>query len=134
MRETAPPRADPLPVSERAAGASDGSSPRRPVGATVRAFGAGALALVALGGIAYRFWLAMGPLGRAPTSDETVVGLMALHLWDAHEMQAFYWHQPYGGTLQTWLMAPVVGAFGTTIFSLRFVTTLEGIAAAFVTW
>lgn len=134
MRETAPPRADPLPASERDADASDAPPPRRPVGAAVRGFGVAAVVLVALGGIAYRFWLAMGPLGRAPTSDETVVGLMALHLWDAHEMQAFYWHQPYGGTLQTWLMAPVVGAFGTTVFSLRFVTTLEGIAAAFVTW
>ena len=100
----------------------------------MRVVGAIALALVVAAGIGYRFWLALGPLGRAPTSDETVVGLMALHLWRNHELHAFYWHQPYGGTLQTWLMAPFVGMFGTSIFSLRLVTTLEGIVAPIVTW
>jgi hypothetical protein len=136
MRETASPRAEPLPAwtDERGPARPDvASPPRHPVMST-RTFGVVVLILVVLGGVVYRFWLALGPLGQAPTSDETVVGLMALHLWRNHEIQAFYWHQPYGGTLQTWLMAPFVGAFGPSIFTLRFVTTVEGIAAPIITW
>jgi hypothetical protein len=136
MRESAPPRAEPAPApdEEREPDEPDLAPAPPPPLTSARVFAAVVLAFVVLGGIGYRFWLALGPLGRAPTSDETVVGLMALHLWRNHEMQAFYWHQPYGGTLQTWLMAPFVGMFGTSIFSLRLVTTLEGIAAPIITW
>jgi dolichyl-phosphate-mannose-protein mannosyltransferase len=140
MRETAPPRGDPVSSPEHEdeheheSETAVAADRRRPPLASARTFGAIAIALLVAGGVAYRFWLALGPLGQAPNSDETVVGLMALHLWRHHEVQTFYWHQPYGGTLQTWLMAPVVGLFGTSIFSLRLVTTLEGIAAAIVTW
>ena len=106
--------AEPLPatVGEREPEARGISPPPRPPPTSARIFGAIVLALVVLGAVGYRFWLALGPIGNAPTSDETVVGLMALHLWRYHEVQAFYWHQPYGGTLQTWLMAPFVGVFG----------------------
>jgi hypothetical protein len=143
MLESAPPRSDRLasPEHEDELEAHDDeleapavAPPPRPPVLSRRTFGAVALILVVVGGIAYRFWLALGPLGRAPTSDETVVGLMALRLWRHHELYTFYWRQSYGGTLQTWLMAPIVGVFGPSISSLRLVTTLEGIAAPIITW
>jgi hypothetical protein len=136
MLESAPARSDPTaaPEHEDDLETTELAGPRRPRILSTRTFGVVAFILVVLGGVAYRFWLALGPLGRAPTSDEAVVGLMALRLWRNHELYTFYWRQSYGGTLQTWLMAPVVGLFGTSIFSLRLVTTLEGIAAPIITW
>jgi hypothetical protein len=142
MRETAPPRTDPIPEAERdpELDADDAdidvevTPPRRPPITAAATVAAIALAIVVLGGIGYRIWLALGPLGRAPNSDETVVGLMALRLWRHHQVSPFFWHQQYGGSLQAILMAPIVGLFGTSVFSLRILTTLEGIAAPIVTW
>jgi len=136
VRESALSRVEEPSLPERAPDpeTEPDAAPSRPPAGRASSFFVGALILVAIGGIAYRFWLALGPLGQAPNSDEAVVGLMALHLWRDHETRAFFWHLPYGGTLQTWLMAPLVGMFGTSIFSLRAVSTIDGIATAIVTW
>jgi hypothetical protein len=135
MRESAQLHADrsSLPDGELHSETAPPETPRRPWPAIGSLF-VGAVILAAIAGVAYHIWLALGPLGRAPNSDEAVSGLMALHLWRDHETRAFFWGQTYAGTLQTWLMAPFVGMFGTSIFSLRVVTVVEGIAAPIVTW
>jgi hypothetical protein len=136
MRESAVPRVEDASVAERAPEPESGpeANARPSPAGFASSFFVGAAMLLAIGGIAYRIWLALGPLGRAPNSDEAVVGLMALHLWRDHETRAFFWRLPYGGALQTWLMAPIVGLFGTSTFTLRAVTVIEGIVTPIVTW
>jgi len=90
-------------------------------------------ALLVAGGIAFRFWLAYGPLGH-PSSDESVVGLMALELLRHGHLHAFYWGQAYGGSLEAVLVAPWLWLFGTNAFALKLTTVLAGLGGAGLTW
>jgi hypothetical protein len=93
---------------------------------------AAALVVVAVG-IAFRWWLAVGPLGR-PSSDESVVGLQAFELVHHGHINAFYWGQAYGGSLEAILVAPWVWLFGTTTFALKLTTVLLGLTSSWLTW
>ena len=84
-------------------------------------------------GIAFRFWLAFGPLGH-PSSDESVVGLMALELLRHGHLHAFYWGQSYGGSLEAVLVAPWLWLFGTNTFALKVAGVLAGLLASWFTW
>lgn len=57
-------------------------------------------------GVGLRLWLLQSPLGEVE-ADESVVGLMALHVLQG-ERPVFYWGQPYLGSLEAYLVA---GAF-----------------------
>ncbi len=94
----------------------------------------GVMAILVVGAVVLRFWLAFGRLGRIPNSDEAVVGLMALHVLRHHEFRAFYWGQPYGGSLESILVAPFVAIFGTTTLGLRSASILLELLSAWLTW
>ncbi len=92
------------------------------------------IGLIVVGAVALRLWLALGPLGRSPDSDEDVVGLMALHIVRHHEFHAFYWGQTYGGSIESILVAPFVAAFGATRLGLRSASIGLTVVMAWLTW
>jgi 4-amino-4-deoxy-L-arabinose transferase-like glycosyltransferase len=97
-----------------------------------RAMLAAVLVIIAAG-IAFRFWLADGPL-REPSSDESVVGLMALELLHHGHLRAFYWGQFYGGSLESILVAPWIWLFGANTFALKLTSVLAGLVSSWLTW
>jgi Dolichyl-phosphate-mannose-protein mannosyltransferase len=83
-------------------------------------------------GIVGRVAYYLSPFG-VPDADEAVGGLMAKHELHGQFISAFYWGQAYGGTLETWLAAPLVGIFGPSYLALRWVPiVLSGVAAVLV--
>lgn len=89
--------------------------------------------LLLLVGLAGRIAFWVSPFG-VPDADEAVGGLMALHALHLNSISVFYWGQAYGGPLETWLAAPLVGALGTNYLALRLVPTVLSAVAAFVVW
>jgi 4-amino-4-deoxy-L-arabinose transferase-like glycosyltransferase len=80
------------------------------------------LLAVLLAGVALRLWLLTGPLGEVE-ADESVVGLMALHILQG-ERPVFYWGQPYLGSLEAYLVAAVFAVFGPSNIALKSVPGL----------
>jgi hypothetical protein len=89
------------------------------------------------------FLVLTGIVGRAsyylsafgvPDADEAVGGLMARHELHGQFVGAFYWGQAYGGTLETWLAAPLVGIFGPSYLALRSVPIVLSAVAAVLVW
>ncbi len=89
--------------------------------------------LACAAGVAFRLWLGFGPLA-SYDSDESIVGLMAMHLLHHGKLSVFYWGQPYGGSLDAVLAAPFVALFGTNIVGLRAANFLVGLAAPILSW
>ncbi len=114
-------------------GSGDFVRPRR-ASARTRIFGWSVAAAFVAAGLVLRLWFVLGPLGRSPSSDEDIVGLMALHLVRHGELRAFYWGQSYGGSLEAILVAPFVAVFGATILGLRSASVLLSLAMAALTW
>jgi 4-amino-4-deoxy-L-arabinose transferase-like glycosyltransferase len=83
-------------------------------------------------GVALRVWVLASPLGGFD-ADEAVWGLMARHLLDG-ELPTFFWGQAYGGTLETFLTAPVFALFGSSILALRVVPIVLFAVAAVLVW
>lgn len=65
-----------------------------------------------------RWVLAQSALLDQADYDESITGLMALH-WLRGDFQAFFWGQPYMGTLEPLLAAGVFWLFGPSIFALH---------------
>ena len=65
-----------------------------------------------------RWLLAQSHLLDQADYDESITGLMALH-WLRGDFQAFFWGQPYMGTLEPLLAAGVFWLFGPSIFALH---------------
>ncbi len=114
-------------------GSEDLARPRR-ASAPTRILGWAVLGVLVVGAVVLRLWFVLGPLGRSPSSDEDIVGLMALHLLRHGELRAFYWGQSYGGSLEAILVAPFVAVFGATILGLRSASVLLSLAMAGLTW
>jgi 4-amino-4-deoxy-L-arabinose transferase-like glycosyltransferase len=96
-----------------------------------RAFAAGVGAMLVVGVVArVLVWISIYGI---PDSDEAAGGLMAKHAL-AGDFSVFYWGQAYGGPLETWLAAPVVGVFGGSIVALRMVTILLSAVTAIAVW
>jgi 4-amino-4-deoxy-L-arabinose transferase-like glycosyltransferase len=89
--------------------------------------------LLALVGLAGRIAFYVSPFG-VPDADEGVGGLMAKHELHGQFVGAFYWGQAYGGTLETWLAAPLLAIFGPSYVALRAVPIVLSAAAALVVW
>lgn len=91
--------------------------------------------LVAVGigiGIALRLVVLRSRLGTVD-SDEAVVGLMARHI--AHGgFRAFYWGQPYGGTVEAVLAAVLFKVLGPSTTALKLVPLGLEALAAFLVW
>jgi hypothetical protein len=90
------------------------------------------IAALVLFGVAGRVAFYIAPFG-VPDSDEAVGGLMAKDVLHGH-LTAFMWGQGYGGPLETWLAAPVVGLFGPTWLGLRMIPILLTAATSVVVW
>src|ERR1700680_1865405 len=59
-------------------------------------------------------------LGWPPTnSDESTMGIMALHIASFKDFPIFIYGQPYMGALEAYLAAVPFRIFGVSIFSLR---------------
>jgi hypothetical protein len=87
-----------------------------------------ALGLILLAGVGLRAWILATPLGEAD-ADESVVGLMALHIL-AGEFPAFYWGQPYLGSLEAYLVAAAFWLTGASNLVLKLVPGLVYLAFA----
>jgi Dolichyl-phosphate-mannose-protein mannosyltransferase len=68
-----------------------------------------------------------------PNADEAVVGLMARHVLHGH-LTAFAWGQPYGGTQEVLLTAPVFWVFGSGWLALRLVPIGLTVVAVLLLW
>jgi len=91
------------------------------------------IVLLALVGVVGRIAFYRSPFG-VPDADEAVGGLMARHELHGQFVGAFYWGQAYGGTLETWLAAPLLAIFGPSYVALRIVPIVLSAAAALVVW
>ena len=78
---------------------------------------------IVLAGLALRAWILAGPLGEVE-ADESVVGLMALHILRG-ERPAFYWGQPYLGSLEAYLVALAFALAGPSNLVLKLVPALS---------
>ncbi|SDX90667.1 hypothetical protein SAMN05444365_10121 [Micromonospora pattaloongensis] len=84
---------------------------------------AAAATLLGLTGIAFRLWLIL--TGAPPTnSDEATMGLAALHISQGRDFPIFFYGQHYMGTIEAYLAAPLVAAFGPSPLMLRIPTLL----------
>ncbi|HWE61734.1 MAG TPA: hypothetical protein VHB98_08490 [Chloroflexota bacterium] len=63
-------------------------------------------------------WLLACTAYLLPNSDQVMVGLMARHIL-AGEWLAFYWGQPYNGTLESWITAGIFRLFGPSYAALH---------------
>ncbi|MGZ3665997.1 MAG: hypothetical protein ACXWQR_20245 [Ktedonobacterales bacterium] len=53
-------------------------------------------------------------------SDESTMGLMALHIASGRDYPGFFYGQNYMGALQAYIAAPLFRLFGPSVFVLRF--------------
>lgn len=74
--------------------------------------------LLGVAGVLYRLGLLLADV--PPTnSDEATMGLAAMHIADGRDFPAFFYGQTYMGTLEAYLAAPLVWAFGPSTLALR---------------
>ncbi|MBI5522217.1 MAG: glycosyltransferase family 39 protein [Desulfarculus sp.] len=81
------------------------------------------LALLLLAHFAVRWSLAVTPVMAQADYDESITGLMALHLLQG-DWQVFFWGQPYMGTLEPTLAGLVFWLAGPSTKALRFYLVL----------
>jgi hypothetical protein len=84
------------------------------------------LTLILALGCGLRIWILSSPLGEVE-ADESVVGLMALHI-QAGERPLFYWGQPYLGSLESYLAAALFAVVGPSNVALKCVPGLSFLA------
>ena len=96
------------------------------------AYGALVFAAIGLAGLGLRAVVLHSSLGTLD-SDEAVVGLMARH-FTSGGFRAFYWGQPYGGTVETGLASTLFTVFGPSTGALKAVPLLLDAAATALTW
>ena len=118
-----------------AAGAAPADAPRRWRDAFLAPWGSVpatiAVALI-LGGLALRIALMHSSVG-ALDSDEAIVGLMARRFASGH-VNAFYWGQAYGGTIEVGLAAALFKVFGASTVALKSVPLILSGVAAILVW
>ena len=91
-----------------------------------------ALGLAFAAGIVLRAWALRLPLG-ASDSDEAVWALMTRHVLDG-EFPAYFWGQGYGGTIEVYLGAPLMWAFGGGLGAARALALLLTAVATCLVW
>jgi hypothetical protein len=90
------------------------------------------VAVAIVTGIAFRWVILTHALGTVE-SDEAVTGLMARHLLQG-QATVFFWGQQYGGTLESFLTAPLFALFGSSVFVLKSVPIVLHAVAALLLW
>lgn len=83
-------------------------------------------------GVGLRWWVLAGPLGD-PDLDEATVGVQALAFGRGH-LATFFPNQPYGGTMEPFLVSIVLKVTGQGIVALKVVPMACALAAAVLTW
>ena len=91
-----------------------------------------ALVLAFAAGIVLRVWSLRSPLG-ASDSDEAIWALMARHVLDG-EFPVYFWGQGYGGTIEVYLGAPLMWAFGGGLGAARALSLLLTAVATWLVW
>jgi hypothetical protein len=133
LRESAEPRPEaPEPAPPRP-GVSEYVTRARAAAAAAPVWLTAWLGLLLVVGIVGRIAYYVSPFG-VPDADEAVGGLMAKHELHGQFISAFYWGQAYGGTLETWLAAPLVGIFGPSYLALRSVPIVLSAVAPVLVW
>lgn len=82
-------------------------------------------------GLGYRLYLTVN-IAPPTNSDESTMGLAAMHIAEGRELPVFFYGQHYMGTIDAYLAAPLFVAFGPSIVALR-LPMLAVYAAFFVT-
>lgn len=83
-------------------------------------------ALIFIGVLGRALFLAVVMTNLGLCSDEAILGLMAQHVWTG-EFPLITWAQPHGGTLETYLAAPLYLLVGTHPFLVKIWTFLMGV-------
>jgi len=83
-------------------------------------------------GVVLRVWVYRSQQG-TPNSDEAIVGLMVRHILHG-QLTTFYWGQPYGGSQEALLTAPIFLIAGSGWLALRIVPILLNALAALLVW
>lgn len=93
------------------------------------------IAVVALGmaGVALRLWAMYASPAGAFDSDSAVPALMARHILRS-ELPVFYWGQPYGGSLESFVEALVFAVFPPWVLLAKLVPVGFCATAAVLTW
>jgi hypothetical protein len=86
----------------------------------------------AAAGIGFRVWALLLPQG-ALDADEAVVGLMTRGILHG-TLPVFFPGQGYGGTQESFLAAPLVGAFGLEVSAIRAVVVALWAGSAILVW
>lgn len=67
-------------------------------------------------------------------SDEAIVGLMAKHISEGKEIPIFYYGQPYMGSLEAILVAPLYLLFGVNNYCLKLIPLLFSLGYIVITY
>jgi hypothetical protein len=113
-------------------GTLEADVPVRPSRSRADPLAVAGIVLVAVGGLVARLVLLHTSLG-VIDSDEAVVGLMAQAFRHGH-LQALYWGQAYGGTIEQGLAAGLFSVVGTSAGALKAVPIALSAVAAVLTW
>ena len=89
-------------------------------------------ALVIAVGVVMRRWVLSGPMG-SPDLDESTVGVQAIRFTHGH-LAVFFPNQPYGGTVEPYLVSIVFRFFGSSVIALKVVPMACAFGASVVTW
>ena len=91
------------------------------------------LALLGLvGGLLLRLFVLRSRLN-ATDSDEAIIGLIGLRALDGH-VDVLFWGQAYGGTIESFVVAPLFAVFGPTVLVERLLLLVIATIAALLTW
>ncbi len=88
----------------------------------IGSYGLGAIVLIALAIVLRVVLIAFG--WPQHNSDESVMGLMALHIANRGELPIFFYGQSYMGATEAYLGAALFRLFGASVFTLRLVPQL----------
>ena len=83
-------------------------------------------------GIALRVWVYRSAIG-VPTTDDGIVGLMALHALHGH-FTTFFWGQAYGGSQEALLTVPLFWIFEPSWLALYLVPMALTAVTSVVIW
>lgn len=89
---------------------------------TIASYGLGAIVLIALAIVLRVVLIATG--WPQHNSDESVMGLMALHIANRGELPIFFYGQSYMGATEAYVGAALFRLFGASVFTLRLVPLL----------
>jgi hypothetical protein len=92
----------------------------------------GVAALGVLLGVLLRAVVLGGPLG-SPDLDEATVGVQAFE-FRSGRFSVFFFNQPYGGTLETFLVTASFWLFGSSVVALKLVPIACAAATSFLAW